>query len=152
MRNAQDRWAKAKKEGRTFQTGDLIWLEGCNLKIDQPMTKLAAKRYGPFPVTKVLSPVTYQLTLPEQWKIHPVFHVDLLTLYKETTFHDANYTRPPPDLINNEEEYEIEQILDSRVRGRNWWVQYLVKWVGYPNSDNQWLDANQLTADEAMML
>ena len=150
MKTAQERWARAKKEGRKFHQGDLVWLEGRNLKIDQPASKLAAKRYGPFPVAQVLSPVTYRLTLPEQWKVHPVFHVDLLTPYKETTFHGMNYTRPPPDLINDEEEYEVEQILDSRVRGRNRKIQYLVKWVGYPDSDNQWLDAEQLTADEAI--
>ena len=150
MKAAQERWARAKKEGRKFQKDDLVWLEGRNLKTDQPTSKLAAKRYGPFPVAQVLSPVTYQLTLPEQWKIHPVFHVDLLTPYKETAFHGTNYTRPPPDLINDKEEYEIEQILDSRTRGRNRKVQYLVKWVGYPESDNQWLDSDQLTADEAI--
>ena len=150
MKTAQERWAKAKTEGRRFQKGDLVWLEGRNLKTDQPASKLAAKRYGPFPVAQVLSPVTYQLTLPEQWKIHPVFHVDLLTPYKETVFHGANYTRPPPDLINDEEEYEVERVLDSRVRGRNRRIQYLVKWVGYPDSDNQWLDADQLTADDAI--
>ena len=150
MRQAQERWAKAKQEGRRFQIGDLVWLEGRNLKTDQPSVKLAAKRYGPFPVAQVLSPVTYQLTLPTQWKIHPVFHVDLLTPYKETAFHGTNYTRPPPDLIEGEEEYEVEQILDSRVRGCQRQIQYLVKWVGYPDSDNQWLDAEQLTADEAI--
>ena len=150
MKAAQERWAKAKKEGRKFQKGDLMWLEGHNLKMDQPTSKLATKRYGPFPVVQVLLPVTYQLTLPEQWKIHPVFHVDLLTPYKETAFHGTNYTRPPPDLINDEEEYEVEQILDSRVQGRNQRVQYLVKWVGYPDSDNQWFNAEQLTADEAI--
>ena len=150
MKAAQERWAKAKTEGRKFQKGDLVWLEGRNLKTDQPTSKLAAKRYGPFTVAQVLSPATYQLTLPEQWKIHPVFHVDLLTPYKETAFHGTNYTRPPPDLINDEEEYEIEQILNSRTRGRNHKVQYLVKWVGYPESDNQWLDADQLTVDEVI--
>ena len=150
MKSAQECWAKAKKEGRRFQKGDLVWLEGRNLKVDQPTSKLAAKRYGPFSVVQVLLPITYQLTLPVQWKIHLVFHVDLLTPYKETAFHGANYTRPPPDLIDNEEEYEIEQILNSRTRGRNRRVQYLVGWVGYPESDNQWLDADQLTADEAI--
>ena len=150
MKMAQEWWARARKEGRKFHQGDLVWLEGRNLKIDQPTSKLAAKRHRPFPVAQVLSPITYRLTLPEQWKVHPVFHVDLLTPYKETTFHGANYTRPPPDLINDEEEYEVEQILDSRVRGRNRKIQYLVKWVGYPDSDNQWLDAEQLTADEAV--
>ena len=79
-----------------------------------------------------------------------MFHVDLLTPYKETAFHGTNYTRPPPDLINNEEEYEVEQILDSRVRGQNRRIQYLVKWVGYPDSDNQWLDADQLTVDNTI--
>ena len=150
MRSAQERWARAKQEGRKFQKGDLVWLEGRNLKTDQPMSKLAAKRYGLFPVAQVLSPVTYQLTLPTQWKIHPVFHVDLLMPYKETAFHGANYMRPPPDLINDEEEYEVEQILDSRTKGRTCKVQYLVKWVGYRDSDNQWLDVEQLTADNAI--
>ena len=150
MKAAQERWTKAKREGRKFQKGDLVWLEGRNLKTDQPTSKLAAKRYGPFPVAQVLSHVTYQLTLPEQWKIHPVFHVDLLTPYKETAFHSTNYARPPPDLINDEEEYEVEQILDSRVRGRNRKIQYLVKWVGYLNADNQWLNADQVTANDAI--
>ena len=56
--------------------------------------------------------------------------------------------RPPLDLIDNEEEYKVEQILNSRIQGHNRQIQYLVKWVGYPDSDNQWLDANQLTADD----
>ena len=113
MRRAQEQWAKAKQEGRQFRQGDLVWLEGRDLKIDWPSVKLAAKRYRPFLVAQELSPVTYWLTLLAQWKIHPVFHVDLLTPYKETVFHSPNYTRPPPDLIDDKEEYEVEQILDS---------------------------------------
>ena len=150
MKVAQERWIRTKKEGRKFRERDLVWLEGCNLKTDQPTSKLAAKRYGPFPVERVLSPVTYQLTLLTQWKVHPVFHVDLLTLYKETTFHGTNCMRPPPDLINDEEEYKVEKVLDSRVHGCNRKVQYLVKWVRYPDSNNQWLDADQLTANDVI--
>ena len=86
----------------------------------------------------------YQLTLPEQWKIHDVFHVDLLTPYRETEFHGANYDRPPPDLVGEEEQYEVEQVLDERNYGRWKKKQYLVKWKGYPNSDNQWLDAKDM--------
>jgi hypothetical protein len=37
------------------------------------------------------SRITYQLTLPYQWKLHDVFHVDLLTLYVETDFHGPKY-------------------------------------------------------------
>jgi len=68
-----------------------------------------------------------------------VFHVDLLTPYKETATYGSNYTRPPPDLINGEEEYEVERIINSRQLGRGRQVQYLVKWKGYPDLDNQWV-------------
>jgi len=68
-----------------------------------------------------------------------VFHVDLLTPYKETATHGINYTRPPPDLINGEEEYEVEHIINLRQFGCGRQVQYLVKWKGYPDSDNKWV-------------
>jgi hypothetical protein len=147
---AQQRWAQSKKEGRTFKEGEYVWLEGRNLHLDVPSNKLAPKRHGPFPIKRVLSPITYQLTLPGTWKIHDVFHVDLLTPYIETEFHGPNYTRPPPDLVQGTEEYEVEAILDSRRHGRGRKVQYLVKWKGYPNSDNEWVDWKDMHADEAL--
>jgi hypothetical protein len=147
---AQARWAQSKKEGRTFKEGDRVWLEGRNLHLDQPSAKLAPKHHGPFIIKRVLSPITYQLTLPHQWKIHDVFHVDLLTPYIETDFHGPNYTRPPPDLIDGEEEYEVESILKSRRYGRGRKVQYLVKWKGYTDSDNEWVNWDDMHADEAL--
>jgi hypothetical protein len=147
---AQQRWAQSKKEGRTFKEGEYVWLEGRNLHLDVPSNKLAPKRHGPFPIKRVLSPITYQLTLPGTWKIHDVFHVDLLTPYIETEFHGPNYTRPPPDLVQGTEEYEVEAILDSRRHGRGHKVQYLVKWKGYPNSDNEWVNWKDMHADEAL--
>jgi hypothetical protein len=60
-----------------------------------------------------MSPVSYRLTLPSQWRIHPVFHIDLLSPYCETEVHGVNYQRPPPELIDNKGEYEVENILDS---------------------------------------
>jgi hypothetical protein len=79
-----------------------------------------------------------------------VFHVDLLTPYIETDFHGENFTRPPPDLIAGEDEYEVEQVLDSRRHGRGRKVQYLVKWRGYPDSDNQWVNWDDMHMDEAL--
>ena len=72
-----------------------------------------------------------------------MFHVDLLTPYRETEFHGPNYARPPPDLIG-EEQYKVEQVLDEHNYGRWKKKQYLVKWKGYPDSDNQWLDAKDM--------
>ncbi len=90
------------------------------------------------------------MKLPTQWSIHDVFHIDLLTPYRETDIHGSNYSRPPPDLINDEEEYEVEKVLDVRKFGRGRKKQYLIKWKGYPDSDNEWVDHKDIHAPEAI--
>ena len=79
-----------------------------------------------------------------------MFHIDLLTPYKETNMHGPNFIKPPPDLINGEEEYEVETILDSRRWGRGRKLQYLVKWKGYSEAENQWVDAKDIHADQLL--
>ena len=145
MHKAQLEWIKDKeKKQHVFRKGDQVWLDGRNIKTHHPTEKLAPKRHRPFPIQRVLSTVNYRLTIPEQWKIHDVFHVDLLTPYRETEFHGPNYARPPPDLMGEEVQYEVEQVLDERNYGCWKKKQYLVKWKGYPDSDNQWLDAKDM--------
>jgi hypothetical protein len=61
-----------------------------------------------------------------------MFHANLLMPYKETELHGPNFTRPPPDLIDGEPEYEVEKILDTQPRGRGHKMHFLVKWKGYP--------------------
>jgi hypothetical protein len=58
--------------------------------------------------------VVYHLELLESMKIHNVFHIDLLIPYKEIDAYGTPFTRPPPVIENEEEEYEIELILDAR--------------------------------------
>ena len=89
-----------------FKIGDKVWVEGHNLKTDRPSIKLVAKRYGPFKIRRVLSPITYQLQLPLSWKIHDVFHIDLLTPYNETKMHGPNYNEPP--LISSTEKRNMK--------------------------------------------
>jgi hypothetical protein len=59
-------------------------------------------------------------------KIHPVFHVNLLTRYRETDTHGPNYTRPTPEIIDGEPEWEVEKIIKSRLFGRRRELQFLV--------------------------
>ncbi len=149
MIKAQQSWVKHKDTPK-YQENDLVWLEGHHLRTNQPAIKLAPKRHGPFPIIQVMSPVNYQLKLPTQWRIHDIFHIDLLTPYHKTTLHGPNYSRPPPDLVEDQEEYEVKKILDSQHFGRRWKLQYLIKWKGYPNSDNEWVDKKDVHTDEAI--
>jgi len=93
-----------------YSTGEQVWLEGKNLRLPYQATKLAPKRYGPFKIIKEISPVAYQLALPLMWKIHNTFHASLLSPYRKTTTYGPNFSQPPPDLINDEEQYKVEQI------------------------------------------
>ena len=78
------------------------------------------------------------------WTIHDVFHASLLTPYRETTKHGDNYTRLPPDLIEDTEEYEVETIINHRHFGCKQQLQYLIKWKGYPDTDNTWESADHV--------
>ena len=104
--------------------------------------KFAPKREGPFKITKVLSSTSYQLQIPGSWKIHPVFHASLLTPYKENDIHGPNFPEPPPDLINEEEEYKIEWILKHRGPPKNCF--YLIRWKGYTAEEDTWIQESDL--------
>jgi len=127
-----------------FKHRQKVWLEAKNLALPYRLVKLAPRRHGPFSITQVISPVIYKLALPHQWTIHPMFHASLLTPYSETKEHGENYARPPPDLMGDTEQYEVEAIRSHRRQGRKEQLQYLVKWLGYPESDNTWEPADHL--------
>ena len=54
------------------------------------------------------------------------------------TFYDKELQK----VIKSDDVYEVEKILKKRGRGRN--VQYLVKWLGYPNKFNSWVPASEI--------
>src|SRR6266478_4295376 len=131
-----------------YKPGQQVWLDVTHLKLPHQKAKLTPKHLGPFNVIKEISPVAYQLALPANWRIHDVFRASLLNPYYETNAHGPNFTRPPPDLIEGEEEYEVERIVAHRKFGRSKCLQYLVKWKGYPESDNSWEPADQVHAPD----
>src|SRR5271169_558469 len=75
-------------------------------------------------------------------KVHPVFHVSLLTPKLPDLIPGRHRPPPPPIEVEGEEEYEVEEILDSRLfRGK---LQYFVKWKGYTTEENSWEPAENV--------
>ena len=62
--------------------------------------------------------------------------------------HSPNYTQPPPHLVDGEEEFEVEKIINMKQMGRGCKTYSLVKWKGYPTSDNSWELWENIHADE----
>jgi Chromo (CHRromatin Organisation MOdifier) domain len=139
---------KGQRHFHPFVVGQKVWLEGMNLKTSHLTKKFAPKHYGPFPITDVISLVVYRLTLPLSWKIHNIFHVSLLTPYKETEEHGPNFAEPPPELIEEQEEYEVEQVLALRLYGRWKKLQYLIRWKGYSHTHDSWVSTDDVHAPD----
>ena len=131
-----------------YHRGDWVWLKAKHLALPYASAKLAPKHHRPFKITKEVSPVAYQLELPRAWTIHDVFHSSLLTPYKETQEHGAQFQCPPPELIDNEEEYEVEDIINHRYHGKQCQLQFLICWKGYSAADDTWEPADQVHADQ----
>jgi hypothetical protein len=136
---AQERYklaADRRRLDREFQVGDMVWLSTRNLSSRRPSRKLDYRRLGPFPIIERIGPVAYRLRLPGDLLIHNVFHVSLLEPAPTNPFPSRIVPPPPPVEVDGELEYVVEEILDSRRRGRG--LQYLVRWLNYPLSEATW--------------
>jgi hypothetical protein len=87
--------------------------------------KLLPRQYGPFQIEKMINPVAFKLHLPAHWNIHPVFHTSLLTPFQTTEMYSPTVSRPSPEIVDGEPEYEVESILNHK--GRKGVQKYLVK-------------------------
>ena len=119
-----------------WKVGNKVWLEAPNLHLHLPSRKLSPKWLDPFEITHELSPITYHLKLPHIWKIHNVFHTSLLSPCCSTEGYGPSFSEPPPDVIDNKEEYEIEAILSHK--GPKSCRKYLTSWKGYSTAENTW--------------
>ena len=69
--------------------------------------------------------VSVELQLPQSMKIHNVFYLNLLQKALTNPLTNQVNKPSPPVIINNKEEWEVEDILDARShQGR---LQYWVK-------------------------
>jgi hypothetical protein len=126
----QEEFANANRvPALRYSVGDKVWLATRNLETKHPSKNLNWKQIGPYTVMRIVSPYPYELDLPASMKVHPVFHVSLLSLAARNPVPGQNQPPPPTVEVDGDEEWEVDVILDSRnCNGRLW---YLTRYVGY---------------------
>ena len=77
---------------------------------------------------------SYKLKLSEFIHVHDVFHSDLLCSVVNDFLSDQKNESSDSIVINDENEWKINDILDSRWYQR--WLQYRIKWNDYDNDFN----------------
>jgi len=129
-----------------FKKGDKVWLDS-SLIIHKGNKKFKPRKLGPYKILEKVTEVSYKLDLPKSLRIHPIVHVSSLEPYCEDNFNRIT-PAPPPIIINDEVEYEVEEILDKRKHYGK--IQYLIKWKGYPLSEASWEPKENLNCDEIL--
>ena len=122
---------KKREPEAVIEVGQQVLLSTRNIQLKHPGSrKLLPLWIGPFKVLEQVGKVAYKLNLPENMRIHSVFHVSLLKQF------DANGTRipPPPSLFEDGLEYEVDQVLDYDAKRK----KYPIKWQGYGHEHNTW--------------
>lgn len=129
--------------------GSKVYISSKFIATKRPMKKLDHKRYGPYEVIEAISSHAYRIRLPASLKIHNVFHIDMLELHQDDPF--LSRAQAPGPIVESpyDDEYEIDEIIDSRIRRKRF--EYLIKWKGYSGPEGQdWTSLEDLgNADEA---
>ena len=118
--------------------------------------KVGQQFVGPFQVLERIGRLAYRLAIPNNWKIHPVFTVAQLEPCPDPSEDPFHRVRPTdPEAVNaerddEEPEWEVERILDKREikRGRGYSTEYLVRWKGWGNEHDRWVNQKDLFAED----
>jgi len=125
-----------------LDVGNKVWL--LYPRGNTKLKKLDPRKSGPFEISEVMENQNFKLKLPSGDQRHPIFHVSRLESYVKNSFSDRGLVKFPPILFNDELEYEVNEILDSRITKGV--LQYLVDWKGYPIEDRSWENAEDVHA------
>ena len=137
---------KSRSENPPFKEGNKVYLLGKNIRTKRPSKKLDYQKLGPYPITRKLSEVTYELKLPPDLKIHPIFHVSLLEPVPKDLRENAyemEFENDDPTL------HKVDKLLNYKKQNNK--KYYLVKWTGTDDKGKPWEDtwepAKNITPD-----
>src|SRR3979490_492335 len=129
-----------------YHVGDRVFLGALDIRTMRPSRKLGHRYLGPYVIQSRVGKHSYKLQLPlSMSRLHPVFNVVKLIPAPEDPIPGRRAKPPPPpELVDGEEHYVVEKVLDSRfMRGQ---LHFLVKWEGYGYEENTWVAEEDMAA------
>jgi len=106
---------KKRSDVKEYKVGDLIMLSTKDLKyqmVGRKIEKLTERFIGPYKVKKIISTNAVELELPSTIKIHPVVNISRICRYIGQV-EEQKKEQPAPVIIEGEEEWEVERILNK---------------------------------------
>ncbi|GKC03072.1 reverse transcriptase, partial [Tanacetum coccineum] len=100
--------------------------------------KLSPRFFGPYRVKRVVGPVAYELQLPSDARIHPVFHVSMLKP-AHSSFDDAAIN-PLPVTKDWEADLQPDSVISHRwvSEAGNLVLELLISWSNRPVEEATW--------------
>ena len=132
-----------------FKVGNKVFVKAQFFWTTWPSKKLSEKYLRPYEIIAQPGTLSFTIRLPESMcSVHPVFHVSMLEPTISNTFSKRIQLAPTPVIIDGEPEYEISQIVNSKIDC--WWVcklLYKVIWLGYEDTgdESKWIPVSELT-------
>jgi len=107
---------RKRAEVDNYKVGDLVLLSTKDLKyqmVGRRMEKLTERFVGPYKMKKIVSSNTVELELPSIVKIHLVVNISKICRYVGQV-EGQRKKQPAPVIIEGEEEWEVERILNKQ--------------------------------------
>ncbi len=137
MIDAQTKYYNWKHKFKFFNVNDLIMLSAKNLKQKKLNKKLSNKMIKFFHIQEFIDKQMYHLNFLIIYKFHSVFHVSLLKSYNCRLNDDFILKYLTSELIDDEQEWKVEKILQKWKRKRI--LYYKIQWKKYLIEYNQWI-------------
>ena len=99
-----------------FKVGNKVFVKAQFFRTTRLSKKLSEKYLGPYEIISQPGTLLFTLRLPESMhSVHLVFHVSILEPVISNTFSKRIQLAPASVIIDGKPEYEIYQIVDSKI-------------------------------------
>ena len=99
-----------------FKVSDQAYVKAKYFWLTRPSKKLSEKNLRSYSIIAQVSSLSFTLRLPDSMHaVHPVFHVSQLEPAIPNTIPNRTQLPPPPVEVDGKPEFEISEILDSKI-------------------------------------